>query len=70
MFNPDLALFVSVPEGSCTYQPNPLAIIQSERLVDFKDYFRFVGRVVGKALLDGQLLNAYFTRCEYLSYLL
>lgn len=63
IFNPNLALFVCIPEGSSTYQPNPLAVIQTDGVNDFKDYFRFVGRFVGKALYDKQLLNAYFTRC-------
>ena len=29
------------------------------------DFFRFVGRVVGKALHDGQTIDAYFTRSFY-----
>mgnify|MGYP001796661803 CR=1 FL=1 len=29
------------------------------------DFFKFVGRVVGKALYDGQYIDAYFTRSFY-----
>jgi HECT-domain (ubiquitin-transferase) len=30
-----------------------------------QDFFKFVGRVVGKALHDGQLIDAHFTRSFY-----
>ena len=33
--------------------------------MDHLDFFKFVGRVVGKALFDGQSLDAYFTRSFY-----
>ena len=62
MFNPNLALFVCVPEGGATFQPNPSSVIQNDRGINHLDFFRFVGRVVGKALHDGQLIDAYFTR--------
>ena len=29
------------------------------------DYFKFVGRVIGKAVADGHLLDAHFTRSFY-----
>jgi E3 ubiquitin-protein ligase HUWE1 len=29
------------------------------------DYFKFIGRITGKALLDGYLLDAYFTPAFY-----
>ena len=32
---------------------------------DHLAYFRFAGRVVGKALYDGQLLDVHFTRSLY-----
>lgn len=32
---------------------------------DHLDFFRFVGRIVGKAIYDGQRLDAYFTRSFY-----
>jgi hypothetical protein len=63
--DPNLALFVSQPEHSHTFQPSANAVIQTERMVDFREYFRFVGRFVGKALCDGQQLACYFTRSFY-----
>ena len=67
MVNPDISLFHPVPEGSLTYQPNPNSIVQNDeaRGVDHLDFFRFVGRMVGKALFDGQYIDAYFTRSFY-----
>eukprot|EP00798_Chlamydomonas_sp_ICE-L_P016844 gene16844-23124_t len=65
MFNPNLALFVQVPEGGTTFQPNPNSVVQSDRGTNHLDFFRFAGRIVGKALYDGQLMDAYFTRSFY-----
>lgn len=64
IFNPNLALFVSVPEGSATSQPNPNSVIQNDRGVNHLDFFKFVGRILGKALYDGQLVDVHFTRLE------
>ena len=33
--------------------------------MDHLDFFKFVGRMVGKALFDAQSLDAYFTRSFY-----
>jgi hypothetical protein len=63
--DPNLALFVSVPEHALTFQPSANAIIQSDGAVTFHEYFRFVGRFVGKAISDGQQLACYFTRSFY-----
>merc|ERR1712176_1172146 len=60
MFNPNYALFTSTEDG-CTFQPNPNSSINPDHL----SYFRFVGRIVGKAILDGFLLDAHFTRSLY-----
>jgi E3 ubiquitin-protein ligase HUWE1 len=60
MFNPNYALFTSTEDG-CTFQPNPHSAINADHL----SYFRFVGRVVGKAVADGFLLDAHFTRSLY-----
>jgi len=65
IFNPNLALFVNVPEGGTTFQPNPNSIVQNDRGISHLDFFKFVGRLVGKALYDGQLIDAYFTRSFY-----
>ena len=61
MFDPSFALFVPSVGGDATFQPNKDSAINPEHL----SYFTFCGRVVGKALLDGQLLDAYFTRSFY-----
>jgi len=60
IFNPNYALFTSTEDG-CTFQPNPNSAINPDHL----SYFRFVGRVVGKAVVDGFLLDAHFTRSLY-----
>lgn len=65
IFNPNLALFVNVPEGGTTFQPNPNSVVQSDTGVSHLEFFKFVGRLVGKALYDGQLMDAYFTRSFY-----
>lgn len=67
MFNPNFSLFVPVPEGGNTFQPNPNSIVQNDeaRGTNHLDFFKFVGRVVGKALYDGMFVDAYFTRSLY-----
>jgi len=60
MFNPNYALFTSTEDG-CTFQPNQHSSINPDHL----SYFRFVGRIVGKAVSDGFLLDAHFTRSLY-----
>jgi E3 ubiquitin-protein ligase HUWE1 len=59
MFNPDYCLFI--PTADSAYQPNKNSSIN----VDHLAYFKFIGRVFGKALHDGQLLDAHFTRSFY-----
>ena len=67
MFDPALALFVRAPEGGTAFQPNPASVVQSDpaRGTTHLDFFRFVGRVVGKALADGHMVDAFFTRSFY-----
>ena len=67
IFNPGFSLFVNVPEGGTTFQPNPNSMVQNDeaRGTNHLDFFRFVGRIIGKALHDGQLIDAYFTRSFY-----
>ena len=60
MFNPNYALFTSTEDG-CTFQPNPHSSFNPDHL----SYFRFCGRIVGKAVADGYLLDAHFTRSLY-----
>ncbi|KAJ7557451.1 hypothetical protein O6H91_05G127400 [Diphasiastrum complanatum] len=60
IFDKGALLFTTVGNES-TFQPNPNSVYQTEHL----SYFKFVGRVVAKALFDGQLLDAHFTRSFY-----
>ena len=61
IFNPNYALFTAAADGA-TFQPNPISYINTNHL----DYFKFVGRVIGKAVVDGQLMDAHFTRYDIL----
>ncbi|KAJ1803484.1 E3 ubiquitin-protein ligase tom1, partial [Coemansia sp. RSA 2599] len=61
MFNPDYALFKPSAAGRVTYQPNPQSFANPEHL----QYFKFVGRIIGKAIVDQRVLDAYFTRSFY-----
>ncbi|CAL0307794.1 unnamed protein product [Lupinus luteus] len=60
IFDKGALLFTTVGSES-TFQPNPNSVYQTEHL----SYFKFVGRVVGRALFDGQLLDVHFTRSFY-----
>jgi hypothetical protein len=60
IFNPNYALFQTSATGE-TFQPNPHSGVNP----DHKRYFKFVGIIVGKALHDGFLLDAFFTRSFY-----
>ena len=60
IFRPSYALFLPAADG-LTFQPNPNSGANPEHL----EYFCFVGKVVGKAVLDGQLLDVHFTRPIY-----
>ncbi|KAF8377410.1 hypothetical protein HHK36_030787 [Tetracentron sinense] len=60
IFDKGALLFTTVGNES-TFQPNPNSVYQTEHL----SYFKFVGRVVGKALFDAQLLDVHFTRSFY-----
>ncbi len=60
MFNENYALFIKSSTGS-TYQPYSKSYVNSEHL----SYFKFIGRVMGKALHDGYMLDAYFTPAFY-----
>ncbi|KAJ1553967.1 hypothetical protein HK405_006391, partial [Cladochytrium tenue] len=61
MFNPDYALFKPSAVDKVTYQPNRASGVNPDHLM----YFRFVGRIIGKAIYDGRLLDCYFTRSFY-----
>lgn len=67
IFNPNFSLFVQVPEHGTTFQPNANSVVQNDeaRGTNHLDFFKFVGRILGKALYDGQLIDAFFTRSFY-----
>lgn len=44
-----------------TYTPNRASYINPDHL----QWLRFIGRIIGKAVYDGRLLDAYFTRSMY-----
>jgi len=60
IFNANYALFILATNGA-SFQPNPRSYINPDHL----DYFTFIGRVIGKALLDGLCLEVHFTRSFY-----
>ena len=61
IFNANYCLFDNATNDNVTFQPNPYSHINSHHL----DYFKFIGRIIGKAICDGQLLDAHFTRSFY-----
>jgi E3 ubiquitin-protein ligase HUWE1 len=61
IFDPDYALFEPCAADNQTYQPNKHSSVNPDHL----SYFKFVGRVIGKAIYDGRLLDAYFNRAFY-----
>ncbi|XP_076049070.1 HECT, UBA and WWE domain containing E3 ubiquitin protein ligase 1 isoform X2 [Oratosquilla oratoria] len=61
IFNPNYALFCTSPGDRVTYMINPASHCNSNHL----SYFKFVGRVIAKAIYDNKLLECYFTRSFY-----
>ncbi|KAH9407759.1 E3 ubiquitin-protein ligase huwe1 [Tyrophagus putrescentiae] len=61
IFNPNYALFTHSPGDGVTYMINQSSYYNSNHL----NYFRFVGRLIGKAIYENQLLDCYFTRSFY-----
>ncbi|KAH9839447.1 uncharacterized protein C8Q71DRAFT_905985 [Rhodofomes roseus] len=61
MFDPNYALFQPCAADRLTYQPNKNSWVNPEHL----SFFKFVGRIIGKAIYDGRLLDAYFARSLY-----
>ncbi|KAI4119480.1 MAG: hypothetical protein LQ345_000634 [Seirophora villosa] len=61
MFNPDYALFVPVASDRTTFHPNKLSKVNEEHL----DFFKFIGRIIGKALYEGRSLDCHFSRAVY-----
>ena len=61
MFNPDYALFNPVSSDRTTFHPNRLSKINDEHLM----FFKFIGRIIGKALYEGRVLDCHFSRAVY-----
>ncbi|VDP22224.1 unnamed protein product, partial [Soboliphyme baturini] len=61
IFNPNYALFMTSPGDRVTYMINPSSYVNREHL----DYFKFIGRLIAKAVYDNKLLDCYFTRAFY-----
>lgn len=61
MFNEDYALFNRVASDRTTFHPNPTSGVNPEHLT----FFRFIGRIIGKALYEGRVLDCHFSRAVY-----
>ncbi|EFW98561.1 ubiquitin-protein ligase [Grosmannia clavigera kw1407] len=61
MFDANYALFIPVSSDRTTFHPNKLSGINDEHLM----FFKFIGRIIGKALYEGRLLECYFSRAVY-----
>ena len=61
MFNQNYALFRPCAADRLIYQPNYASVVNPEHL----SFFKFVGRIIGKAIFDGRPLDAYFARSLY-----
>ena len=60
MFNPDYSLF-NLTSNGVSYYANGQSYVNPDHL----GFFKFVGRMVGKAIFDGQLLECFFARSLY-----
>ena len=63
IFDPNYALFAQSTHGQ-TYYPSPSSIIAHPK-EELLDLFRFVGRFIGKAIIENQLLDCYFMKAFY-----
>ena len=61
IFNPMYALFKTSPGDKVTY----MIYESSDTNPNHLDYFKFVGRVIAKAIYDNKHLECYFTRSFY-----
>eukprot|EP01036_Dinobryon_divergens_P029334 gene29334-38412_t len=56
LFAPSYMLFTLTSDG-VTYQPHPQSKVNPEHV----EYFRFTGRLIAKAICDGQLMDVHFS---------
>lgn len=61
IFNPNYALFITSSGDRVTYIINSSSHVNHYHL----EYFKFVGRMIAKALFDNKLLDVYFSRSMY-----
>ena len=61
IFNPDYALFTPVASDRTTFHPNRTSSVNPEHLL----FFKFIGRIIGKAIYDNKLLDCHFSRAVY-----
>ena len=61
MFDPNYALFMINQGDRVTYTPNPLSHCNGNHI----QYFKFIGRVIAKAIFDNKFMDCYFTRSFY-----
>lgn len=61
MFDPNYVLFIPVSSDRTTFHPNKLSGVNPEHLL----FFKFIGRIIGKALYEGRLLDCFFSRAVY-----
>lgn len=61
MFNPGYALFIPVASDRTTFHPSKASHINEEHLL----FFKFIGRIIGKALYEGRALDCHFSRAVY-----
>lgn len=64
MFNPDYALFIPVASDRTTFHPSRMSAVNPEHL----SFFKFIGRIIGKALYEGRVLDCHFSRAVYKVY--
>lgn len=60
MFNPGYSLFTPTSNG-VSFHPNTNSQVNPDHL----NFFRFIGRIIGKALFDGHLLELQFSKPMY-----
>lgn len=61
IFNPGYCLFEPCAADEGTYQLSQHSWVNGDHL----DYFRFIGKIIAKAIYDQRLLDAYFSRAFY-----
>jgi E3 ubiquitin-protein ligase HUWE1 len=61
MFDPGYALWIPVSSDRTTFHPNNMSAVNPEHLT----FFKFIGRIIGKALYEGRVLDCHFSRAVY-----